>query len=71
MRITARETERSQLHYCYPKSKYIGTRQQSHRSSHVVPNRIFDDVEERERVRREKEVVASRNNHLMSETTTS
>jgi hypothetical protein len=34
-----------------------------------VPRRIFDDVEER--ARREKEVVASRNNRLMSETTTS
>jgi hypothetical protein len=30
---------------------------------------FFDDVEERER--RGKEVVASRNNHLMNETTTS
>jgi hypothetical protein len=30
---------------------------------------IFDDVEER--ARREKDVVASRNNHLRSETTTS
>jgi hypothetical protein len=36
-----------------------------------VPHRIFDDVEERERARREKEVVASRNDHLMNETTTS
>jgi hypothetical protein len=26
---------------------YIGTRHQSHRSSHAVPHRIFDDVEER------------------------
>jgi hypothetical protein len=30
---------------------------------------IFDDVEER--ARREKDAVASRNNHLRSETTTS
>jgi hypothetical protein len=29
------------------KSKYIGTRQQSHRPSHAVPHQIFDDVEER------------------------
>jgi hypothetical protein len=34
-----------------------------------VPHRIFDDVEERGR--REKKVVASQNNHLMNETTTS
>jgi hypothetical protein len=34
-----------------------------------VPHRIFDDVEER--AMRDKEVVASRNNHLMNETTTS
>jgi hypothetical protein len=33
------------------KSKYIGTRQQSHRSSHVVSRKIFDDVEERARGR--------------------
>jgi hypothetical protein len=38
----------------------------SHRVSYT---KIFDDVEER--VMREKEVVASRNNHLMNETTTS
>jgi hypothetical protein len=38
-------------------------------SSYAVPYRIFDDVEER--ARREKEVVASRNNHLMNETTAS
>jgi hypothetical protein len=41
--------------------KYIATRQLSHISSHAVLRRIFADVEERE-----KEVVVSRNNHLMS-----
>jgi hypothetical protein len=40
----------------------------SDRSSHVVPNKIFDNVEEREQG--EREVVASRNNHLMNETIT-
>jgi hypothetical protein len=34
-----------------------------------VPHKIFDDVEEREQG--EREVVASRNKHLMNETTTS
>jgi hypothetical protein len=37
--------------------------QQYHRSSHTVSYRIFDDVEER--ARREEDVVASRNSHLM------
>jgi hypothetical protein len=45
------------------KSKYIGTRQQSHRSSHAVPHRIFDDVEEREQ--------GGRKRSLPRETTTS
>jgi hypothetical protein len=36
------------------KSKYIDTRQQSHRSSHAVPRRIFDDVEEREKGERKR-----------------
>ena len=30
------------------KGKYIATRQQSHSSSHVMPRRIFGDVDERE-----------------------
>jgi hypothetical protein len=34
-----------------------------------MPRKIFDDVKERERGG-EKEVVASRNNHLMSKTIT-
>jgi hypothetical protein len=46
------------------KGKYIATRQRSHTPSHAVPYRIFADVEERED--KEKEVVTSRNNHLMS-----
>jgi hypothetical protein len=29
------------------KSKYIATRQLFHRSSHAMPHKIFDDVEER------------------------
>jgi hypothetical protein len=52
------------------KSKYIGTRQQFYRSSHAVLHRFFRWCGG-ERVRREKEVVASRNNHLMNERTTS
>jgi hypothetical protein len=44
-------------------SKYIGTRQQSHMSSHAVPHRIFDDVEEREQGERKRS--------LPRETTTS
>jgi hypothetical protein len=34
-----------------------------------MPRKIFDDGQERKHL--EKEVVASRNNHLISETTTS
>jgi hypothetical protein len=45
------------------KNKYIGTRQQSHRSSHAVPHMIFDDVEEREQGERKRS--------LPRETTTS
>jgi hypothetical protein len=29
------------------KTKYIAARQLSHRSSHAMPHKIFDDVEER------------------------
>jgi hypothetical protein len=36
------------------KSKYIGTRQQSHRSSHAVTHQISDDVEEREQGERRR-----------------
>jgi hypothetical protein len=45
------------------KSKYIGMRQQSYRSSHAVPHRIFDDVEERKQGERKRS--------LPRETTTS
>jgi hypothetical protein len=45
------------------KSKYICTRQQSHRLSHAVPHRIFDDVEKREQGERKRS--------LPCETTTS
>jgi hypothetical protein len=51
-----------------PCGMYIGTRRQFYRSSYVMPHKISDGVEER--AKRENDVVASRNNHLMSETTT-
>jgi hypothetical protein len=38
----------------FNKSKYIDTRRQSNKSSHVVPRRIFDDVEEREQGERKR-----------------
>jgi hypothetical protein len=47
---------------------YIGTRRQFYRSSYVMSHKISDGVEER--AKRENDVVASRTNHLMSETTT-
>jgi hypothetical protein len=54
-------------HQCTcPKSKYIATRQLSHRSSHAMPHKIFLWCGG-ERVREEKEVVVSRNNHLMGQ----
>jgi hypothetical protein len=56
------------------KSKYIGTCQQSHRSSHAVPPRIFDDVEEREQRERKRsltrETTTSWTKQLPHETTT-
>jgi hypothetical protein len=38
-------------------SKYSGTRQRFHRSSHVIPLKIFDDVEERERGERKRSLL--------------
>jgi hypothetical protein len=37
------------MEYISFKNKYIATRQPSHGSSHAVPRKSFDDVEERER----------------------
>jgi hypothetical protein len=57
----------------YHESKYIGTRQQSHRSFHAVPHRIFDDVEEREQGERKRslprEITTSLTKQLPHETT--
>jgi hypothetical protein len=53
----------SPLQQFVAESKYIGTRQRSHRSSHAMPCKLFADVEERERGERKRP--------LLRETTTS
>jgi hypothetical protein len=42
------------LAHGFSKGRYIPTRQRSHRSSHVMPHRIFGDVKERERGQRKR-----------------
>jgi hypothetical protein len=51
--LTSESREVSRL-FSHFKSEYIGTRQQSYRSSHAVLHRTFDDVEESEQGERKR-----------------